>query len=106
MASALDRFPESVRAEIARHQPGLRPDLLVIAEAEAAGWSVSFRDDNWHYAATFTRGAVVAWLTAGGWWTAEQVSDRLESRRQFEHGMAGVRAALGLPSLTPSNRGA
>lgn len=68
--SALVLLPQSVRDQIEEcrnprpgHFPpsGLREDLRAIPEAEAAGWSVRFRDGNWHNGAEFSRDGVSVW---------------------------------------------
>jgi hypothetical protein len=68
--SALDLLPDYVREQIAQaNNPtpgqfrprGLRDDLRAIPQAEAAGWIVTFPDDNWHNGAVFKRNGVSVW---------------------------------------------
>lgn len=49
---------------------GLREDLLAIASAEAAGWTVKFRNNHWHNFAIFTRNGISVWWS--GCWRVKE----------------------------------
>jgi hypothetical protein len=98
--SALDQLPDDVRAEIAAGTKRIREDLRIIPDAEAAGWTVTFRDDHWHNAATFERGGVSVWDASTGWRSATLEGGRFSKPTVHGFGMAKLRAALGLPETT------
>lgn len=95
--SALDLLPGYVRDAIAARSGRLRADLLVIPDAEAAGWIVEFRNDHWHNGAEFQRGDVVVWETGRDYrrntFRNGGQSGRPES---FPYTLTGLRTALGL----------
>jgi hypothetical protein len=94
--TALDLLPQDTRDAIANGKP-IRDDLRVIPAAEAAGWKVSFRDDNWHNAADFYRGLTVVWLaTSRGLHWRRREGRRPNPIDLFPHTMEGLRAALSL----------
>jgi hypothetical protein len=71
----------------------LRDDLIVIPEAEAAGWFVSFRDDNWYNTAEFVRDGITVWQ-ATGWRRAGVVNGLYTVPEVFSCEIEGLRAAL------------
>jgi hypothetical protein len=67
---------------------GLREDLRLIPVAEAAGWRVTFRDDNWNNSASFQLGTVHVWLAvtpgtyaALHWRAADLIGGRYRNHR-------------------------
>lgn len=101
--SALDLLPGYVRDRIAaKDDPHLRADLLVIPEAEAAGWVATFRNNSWHNGAGFQRGNTYVWSASAGWRrnTVEQEADGIwrftRTPETFPDTLAGLREALGL----------
>lgn len=96
--SAMDLLPNHVRADIAKGSGRLRSDLLVIPEAEAAGWAVSFRNDHWHNGASFVRGDVTVWGTGRDWrrraGLALDENHKFRAPEVFPDSIEGLRAAL------------
>jgi hypothetical protein len=70
MASALDMLPADTRAMVDAGDPRLRDDLLGIAAAEAAGWTVEFERGDWANSARFVRGTITFWISSLGWRSA------------------------------------
>ena len=63
--SALDHLPADIADEIrAGVKKPMRDDLKAIPQAEEAGWTVRFRNDNWHNGATFERDGVHIWVAS------------------------------------------
>jgi len=88
----MDSLPNDVFLDICAKSSRLRADLLIIPDAEAAGWSVAFRDNNWHNAADFHKDSVHVWLTSSGWRRATLEDDRFTKPTVFSN----LREALGL----------
>lgn len=72
----------------------LRDDLLIIPEAEAAGWVISFRNNSWHNGADFDRDGITVWSTGRDWRRAGVVNGLTSIPEVFPSSMEGLRAAL------------
>jgi hypothetical protein len=94
--SIIDTLPPDTRAKIRRGDRGIRDDLRILPEAEAAGWTVEFRNNHWHNAASFKRGDLCVWFVAGrhfvGWHSAVLVEGRWTQHKDHP----SLREALGL----------
>lgn len=104
--SILDQFPEEIREIILNPRHPLRsitrPDLMVIPEAEAAGWEVGFGlsltdwpGGDFFQDARFRRGNVCVWR-AGLHYTKATVLTGFPFMDNHEHDL-WLRDALGLP---------
>ncbi len=94
--SAMDLLPADVVESVRLGETFMRGDLLLIPEAEAAGWAVSFRNDHWHNAAGFAKGAMHVWSTGRDWRRALLVDGRYQPPTVFPCNLEGLRAALAL----------
>lgn len=95
--SALELLPDYVKAKIASKDHPLRDDLRIIPEAEAAGWTVTFRNDAWHNPASFDQDGVAVWSTGYDWRSALYHPDGSRGDiTTFAPTEAGLRQALGL----------
>jgi len=103
--SILDQFPEEIREIVLNPRHPLRsttrPDLLVIPEAEAAGWEVGFGVGPWPghgnltLDARFKRGDIQVWRV-GLNYTKATVLTYFPYAHNHEHDL-WLRDALGLP---------
>lgn len=95
--SLLDKLPGYVQDQVRQQVRPMREDLLIIPEAEAAGWVGSFRNESWHNAATFVRGSEHVWATGRDWRRATlSPENRFEKPTVFSAERGALRAALGL----------
>jgi hypothetical protein len=91
--TTLDLLPPITRFSVAKQDPRLRPDLLVIPEAEADGWTVKFEADNWNNTASFQRGRVTVWWMLE--WRSMVASEGLHvDLRLHGNSLKGLREAL------------
>lgn len=103
--SALDLLPDEIRGWVVARDVRLRADLLVIPDAEAAGWVVTFNRDHWHNGTRFHRGAIHVWASHRGWVRtklareADGVERFSRDPEAFPYSLADLREALGLPVL-------
>jgi hypothetical protein len=72
----------------------LRDDLVIIPEAEAAGWKVSFRNNNWHNGAMFDRDGITIWPTGRDWRRAGVINGLTSVPEVFPYSITGLRAAM------------
>lgn len=101
--SALNLLPAATRDLIATRPGSIRPDLALIPAAEAAGWTVRFRNDRWHNAADFVRGPIHVWYAVtrrGGLMWRRAHLDPSSNRFRDHEWIADLRTALDMPIST------
>lgn len=95
--SALDQLPPGLKARILSQERYLRDDLLAIPAAEAAGWTVEFRNNSWHNGATFKKGRTVVWSTGRDWRFAARQGNGYLTKPQVFANLAEALAATPSP---------
>lgn len=94
--SIIDTLPPDTQAKIRAGDQNIRDDLRVLPEAEAAGWTVEFRNNNWHNAASFKRGDVCVWFVVTRHFAGARSAVLAEGRWTQHKDHPSLREALGL----------
>lgn len=93
-------LPPLTRESLLQGQRGgvTRPDLVAIIDAEAAGWTVTFPDNDWRAPATFRRNGVVVWSTGQDIRRTHHINaSRYSDPEILPLATSTMRQALGLP---------
>lgn len=94
--TALSFLPEYVVNDIRTgNTRGYRIDLLLIEHAESNGWTVLFRDNNWHNSAVFKKNSTTIWNTGNGWLKSSVINGRYEKPNAIGKDISSLRVALG-----------